>query len=106
MLIDFSQTIKDLLGNDVMEATADGGTSDKPMTFGGVCATTLVNMDQSDRALSGAVKIQRYQLAMKVVRGGPVEITSSEAVMMADCVSRATGPLIVGQVVPVLEGGS
>lgn len=98
MKINFSTTLKDLRGKEIRDENGPA------RSYGDICAEVLVATDGNDKSATSAAKIARYKLALKIVNGGTVDVTSTEAAQIVDCLGRFCGPLIVGQIVPELEG--
>lgn len=98
MLVDFKKVICDLRGNPVK--LPDGAE----LTLLNVCQESLMTNFPDEQQLSGAEKVKRFGLALKI--GGsvlPVDITIEEAAEIEKLVGKAYGPLVVGRVYEILE---
>lgn len=98
MKIDFSHVLTDIMTGKPIK---DGETS---LTLATVVVNALMVQSQDDKDLSGKEKVEAYQLATRIVKGGVVDITSTEAALMKERVSKLYGALVVGQVWPILDG--
>ena len=88
MLVDFGTVLKNLDGVELKDG-------DKTLTLGLVCANAL--LVSSSEKEEGSVKAQKYDLALKVYKGGDVEVTTDEISRLKSEISKAYGPIVVGQ---------
>ncbi|MFA5500918.1 MAG: hypothetical protein WC404_07565 [Candidatus Omnitrophota bacterium] len=88
MLVDFGTVLKNLDGVELKDG-------DKTLTLGLICANALLIAGTEKE--EGAVKAQKYDLALKVYKGGSVEVTTDEISKLKSEISKAYGPLVVGQ---------
>lgn len=73
-------------------------------TLGKVCVDALVTVERG-ASPDGKVSFTRYQLAQKINGQGEVEVDADEIVMLKDRVGKNFGPVVVGPVYIILEGG-
>ena len=57
-----------------------------------------------DEDATGDAKAARYELALRVVKGGDVDLTVDELALIKERVGRGCVPLAVGQIYRVLNG--
>ena len=88
MLVDFGTVLKNLDGVELKDG-------DKTLTLGLVCANALL-VSNSEKE-EGSVKAQKYDLALKVYKGGDVEVTTDEISRLKSEISKVYGPIVVGQ---------
>lgn len=94
MTKNFDLKIVDLDGKPV----SDGGTD---LTAAVVCAAALLN--GGDDKTPTAEKVTRYELAVRVRKGGDVDLTVDELKLISDSVGKMYTPIVVGQVLPFLN---
>lgn len=92
MIKNFDKTIKNIDGTDIVE----NGKAGKMATA--ICNALMV----SDEC-SGEEKLQRYNLAVKVNAGGDTDLSVNDCHLIKRLVEKYHGPLIVGQIIPILE---
>ena len=101
MEIDFSQAMKNLDGTEAMEGEGKGA---KALTLGSVATEALLAVFQDEQALPGNDKVRRYELALRVHKGGKQDMKAEEIVEIKTLVGKAFAPIIVGQAWKMLEG--
>jgi len=93
MLIDFSSKFYDLDGEVIKD-------KDKEVTLGSVCANALLVPQKEEE---GAIKANKYDLALKVYKASEVEVSAEDVVLLKKAINKAYAPLIVGQAFRMLE---
>lgn len=103
MKIDFSQQLKDLDGDVII----DDSKKDKPitLTLGKIAIGALTASYVDEPNLSGEDKLTRYQIAMKIKEGGEVDLTIEEISEVKKLIGKYGAVLIVGQAYQMIEGG-
>jgi len=69
------------------------------------CVEALLGIYPDETGLSGEDKLLRWRLAQRIDKGGEVELAAENIALIKKLVAKAYGPLIVGQVWELLEGG-
>ena len=105
-MIDFDATFKDLEGQDVKERImgSDNKMKESVTTLGKVSANALLAMTDDDKALSGEVKVKRYDLAIRVIKGKH-SLTAEDISEIKAAIGRHYAPIIVGQAWRMLDPG-
>lgn len=98
MKIDFSQTIKDLDGNEVKDEKG------QTMTLGRVTASAVLSIFPDERDLDVTEKMKRNELAEKVWKGGEVDLSIEELASAKKLINKAFATRIVAQSAKMLEG--
>jgi len=97
----FEQPILDLWGKPVKT------NPDKPedcLTLTTVVLNALLATYEDERTLTGKVKAERMQLALKInERPKETDITAEQMSMLKELIGKAYGPLIVGRAYELLE---
>jgi len=75
----------------------------EPMTAGMVLINVLLTLYDDDKNLSGKDKIVRYELAKKIHKVDEVEMVASEITLCQMLVNKYCVPLILGQMVEIIE---
>jgi len=98
MKINVDQVLKNLDGSNLKDSV-NGEVVDA------ILQTALINAILApSKDDNGVTKIQKYELARKIYKGGEVELTSEEITVCKKAVEATyPSPLIVGQVVEMLE---
>lgn len=99
MKLDFSAKIKDQNGNPIDEAGKD-------LTLGGVSCTALLATFADEQNLAPAKKVERFQLAMIVAKGGKQDVTPEQFTELKGLLGKAFGPLIVGRAYQILDAAA
>lgn len=112
MKVNVDALVRNLDGTPLIEnqmqrpdGTLFGG---KTVTVGVMAARALNFSFQDEDKLPAEEKVQRFELSCRVMRsknGLPVDLVSEDITLVKKCVGKAFGPMIVGQVFPVFEGG-
>lgn len=95
MKINFSAVLTDLTGKPLM------ASEDTEWTVGVVVAEAL--LAQQDQ-LTAALVSTRYELALRVCKGGEHEITASEAGIIQELVAKHCAPIAAGQIIALTNG--
>lgn len=105
-MINFDVTFKSLDGEEVKERILglDGAVKDDTLTLGKVAANALLAMTDADKNMSGDVKVKKYDLAMRVIRGN-VSLKAEEIADIKSSIGKHYAPLIVGQAWKMLDPG-
>lgn len=107
MAIDFNAKFKDLDGNEVKDRQVglDGKLTESVATLGRVAANALLAMTDADKDMTGEIKVKRYDLAMRVIKGAAVSLKAEEIADIKAAIGKHYGPLIVGQAWRMLDPG-
>lgn len=97
MLRNFDQTIKDLEGNPVKD------DKENVITLKSIAIGALMASYQDEQNLSGEEKFKRYNLALKINAGGPVEISAEDLSDLKKLIGKGFSVLAVGQAYGLLE---
>ena len=105
--IDVTQTLKNLDGSDLTDATqicptCGQATEARTWTLRLVLQNVLMAVVRDENP-DGAEKALRYALAMRIHQNDEVELSVEERAKLKDLVGKVYGPLIVGQVWEMLE---
>jgi len=92
--IDFSELITDQDGVQIMDC-AGVGCSGPPLTLGIVSLRALTAQFDDDKNLSGEDKFKRGELALRVYKGGVIDLTAEDIATIKKLVAKGYGPLIV-----------
>ncbi len=97
MKVYFQAPFFDLNNKKIEEANA-------PAHLGEAAANALIYPGDGDKDF--ASKAKKFDLAMRVVQGGTVEVTPEECVMIKQSMGLLYGALICGQAERVLNGST
>lgn len=95
MIINFSESIKNLAGNSLKE-------NGKEISIGNICANALLFEDKDDK-MTGQEKLERYELAKKIFEKEKVDLTIEEIAKIKEIVGKYSSTLVVGQVYKYFE---
>ena len=99
MNVNFLVDMVDLDGRPIDEAEG------KPATLGFVCLDALMRSYNDEPNLTGVEKVRRYDLALRIKRGGgQLDLPAEEITLLKLLIGKAYAPLIVGQAWAMLEG--
>lgn len=98
MTVNMDAVLKTLNGEPLIDAG-------KPVTLKDVCVNALL-AQQDGEVVDAKEKFARYELALKVNKGGDVEVTAEEITKIKDLTGKIYPTLVVGQVFYLLEGKS
>ena len=96
MEIDMEQKLEDIEGNVLEE-------NGKHITLKSICINAALGHTESER-LSGEQKLNLYELAIKIRKGGVIDLTAEEIVTLKDRIGKLYYALVVGQGFDMLEG--
>jgi hypothetical protein len=100
MVIDVSKNLVQLNGQPIMDMDEQGNAV--PATVKNALVNAVLSPEQNEK---GTQKVQKYELAKKLYRAEKdVEVTAEEVVLIKKRVEELFAPLIVGQIVELLEG--
>jgi len=88
---------------DQILKTLDGDSlkdNGKLLKLKDICINALMSMDENT---TPEEKINQYELALKVNKGGEVELSSENRVLLKKLVGKLYGPLVYGQANGMLE---
>lgn len=77
---------------------------EKSLDLKTVCIEALMCLAASDERASGEEKFHRYQIAQKINKGGEVELTPEEVVIIKKRVGEVYGAVVLGPVYELLNG--
>lgn len=89
MRIDAGHEFTDLDGKTILE---DG----RPLTFAVVAIRALLSRSQGDAPDTPEQSIAHYDLALRLHKGGYVEITAKEATQLAARIAKLWAPIVAG----------
>jgi hypothetical protein len=101
MLIDFTQKILDIHGNEI---PATGGQDSKAMTLADAAVNALLIPYNDEPNLAGVEKVKRFKLAQKIEDGADrVELTAEEISAIKLLIGKAFNATVVGYSYELLE---
>ncbi len=100
MKINLDQVFTDLNG-EVVKQKING--KEVPFALAHAAANALLT-ENPEKKLSGMDKVRNYDLAVRVYKGGNVDLTPEEIVLIKSVISDCYAPLITGQAYKMLEG--
>lgn len=99
MKIDFSRTLTNLDGSQIV---VQADKAPRPLTLGDVAANSLL---ADDRDATGAQKVARFSLALKVYEAKePLDLTPEDVSLIRERVGQTCVPLICGRSYQMLDG--
>lgn len=100
--VDFGQTLKGMDGKPLVQS------KDVPYTTLGdfVAQALLTQLPAETPPPSAQEKAKRYVLAIKVEKGGKIDLDADQVKMIKDVVGFAFSPLIVGQIWLIVDPAS
>ena len=101
MKIDFSTKINTIHGTPFQVPNGEGGTRD--MELKDVCVEALYTPNPQSPD-SGAEKFRLHQLAVKLHRGGEIEISPEDVALVKDKIGTLYGANVVGPAYEILNG--
>ena len=93
MKINFSQTIKNIKGEEI-----------KDLTLKSISVEALLATFDDERSLSGEEKAKRYLLATRIYANDELDLTVEEVAKIKQLIGKGYGALVVGQAWEMLEG--
>jgi len=100
MRLDVSKVLKGIDGRDMTDATG------APATLGAVAVIALTGNYADEPQLAGEEKFARYELALRMVRGGVVELTVDQLAKIKALIGKGLGVAAVGAAWSAIEAGS
>ena len=98
MIINVDETLKTLYGKTMMDADSNGNAVEATVK------TALVNAilvpGKEDK---GVDKVRKYELAKMIFKGGEVDLTPEDIVLIKQQVGDNFAPIVVGQVFEMLS---
>lgn len=109
MKIDFTRKLTTIEGQELTYAVSACANCGRPReeklrTMRNACVDALTSVMAHDQGETGTSKLERYQLALRIHNEDVVDLTAEEIVIIKTRVGMAFGPMVVGQVWPMLEG--
>ena len=101
MLINFSKEITTLEGQVIQKQDVNGKNEGR-MELKDICIPSLLAIYGDEPKLKAEVKVERFTLAQKIIKGGEIELTPEQIVMIKVVVGKKFGPLFVGQAYALL----
>ena len=98
IIINVTKGLFNLDGNAIL----DGSDNKNPMILRSVLCNALLS-HRAEEKLSGADKVERYDLAMRIHKNDKVEMEVKEVNTIMELIAAMYTPLIVGQVFPMLD---
>lgn len=106
MRVDFAQPLKTMDGVPIKDDEGKRDEAGKPVedfTLKVLCVRVLVATLSGDDKLPGEKKLKLYDLACSI-NTGTADLESDDIVLVKERISKAFGPLVVGQAFKMLEG--
>jgi hypothetical protein len=103
MEIDFDQILKNIHGKTINDLV-DG--QEVPVTLKQVAVNALFAALPNEREISGEEKLKRYQLALRINKGGKIILTAEELSLIKKMIGKSFSTLVSGQAWMLLEGES
>lgn len=101
-MIDFSEELKGLDGQTLMEAGKDGKT--EPLTLRSVSVFALIMAYEDERNLAATTKFERGLLAQRIHSAKkPMKLKADEVKTVKDLVGKAFGAMVVLAAWPLLD---
>jgi len=92
--IEFSAIITDADGAPILDCVGNNCTG-PPLTLGGVALRALTAQFEDERNLSGEEKFARGELALRVHKGGRIDVSAEDIATIKKLIAKGYGPLIV-----------
>lgn len=108
MRINFDQNLVTLDGENLIEQVkiktddGKGKVENKDVLLKNVCIGALLSERQDEKA-TGEQKLERFELARRIHKGGIAEVTAEEIVLIKTRIATSHVTLVVGQVYEMLE---
>lgn len=96
MIKNFDTVITDLERNEIKEENVN-------ITMKKLCANALGGVFQDENNLSGEEKFKRYELALKIMRGGEVDILPEEITLLKKLTGKMYSTFVVGRIYEFLN---
>ena len=98
MKINVDQTLKTLDGKTMMDADSSGNAVEATVKTLLVNAVLAPTKDEK-----GVDKVRKYELAKMIFKGGEVDLTPEDIVLIKKQVGDIFAPIVVGQVFEMLD---
>lgn len=105
MPIDFTQTLKDMDGNDYPDITRRGTeTVTVPMTLSRVACNSLVGAVPNEKPCDGEEHLHRFMLAQRIKDNPAAELSAEDIALIKERIAKSYNiPLIAGQALAMLD---
>lgn len=100
MLRNFDQTMKDLEGKPIKDE------NEKEITLKSIAVGALMASYPDEQNLSGEEKFKRYNLAVKINKGGEIEVSAEDISDLKKLIGKGFSVLAVGSAYKLLEANS
>lgn len=97
MIVNFDSNLPDLNGKPLPKNDKEA------LPLKDVCIEALMAMVMEER-VNGETKFKRYELALKINKGGEIDVTPEEATMLKERIGTMFGPAVVGPAFKILNG--
>ena len=106
MIIDVDEFVLDIYGRPIKNRTDEAEDAEEIplLTRGDVLIRSLMLPNDDGKNPDAKRMMERYDLAQKIVKGGEVEITSTEAADLLKQIARVWNVAIYGALHNLLEG--
>lgn len=105
--VDFSAVLTDIDGAPIPDCPSGTNCAERPpLTLGRLAMNVLTATYPDEKTLSGEDKFKRGELALRVYKGGKVNLSVEDIAEIKGLVAKAYGPLIVRKAWPLLDPGS
>lgn len=104
MKINVNQKLKTVEGQTMKDVGSDGKAVEATLKM--AIVNSLLAPLQQGQNESGIEKVKKYELAMRVYKGGEVELTVEDIALIKKQIGDVYPPLIVGQTFDLLEKSS
>lgn len=104
--VDFSTILTNEDNAPIPDCTTTDCAGKPPLTLGRLAMHVLAANFPDEQNLSGEEKFKRGELALRVYKGGKVNISVEEAALVKKLVAKGYGPLIILKSWPMLDGAT
>lgn len=94
MKLNFDIELKNLSGEPVIE-------NDKPVILRNLVTNAVLVPEEGEE---GEIKLTKWNLALKIDKGGEIDLTPEEVVLIKRMVGKYHIPMVVGRIYPLLNG--
>jgi len=92
--INFSAIVTDQDGAPILDCVGAGCTG-PPLTLGSAAMRALVATFEDDKNLPGEEKFKRGELALRVYKGGTVDLSAEDVALIKKQMAKGYGPIVV-----------
>ena len=107
-IVDMSQSLKDLNGEDILVQVSAGDEEESSFTLGAACISALMSDMEGDDKKDGGEKYKLFQLAGKIKKDGEdvkdLTLNSTQKKLIEDRAAKRFSILIYGRIYEALEG--